>query len=308
MLMLRDLLDGPAKRAVGDLYYGLSESAYLNALAMLKRRFGKDYEVKKTLSCCMVSVGNNLDNYLSTLYLVVKAVFLFNNFFQFLLLSIFLQLNFWHFGVKTLQAYSATDFTQASTKTFPIVSLCHFQTLDTSQSSGYWVQCILNINIFLEKLFLIEWFWLLALLVMTIISFIVWCCKILHTQSSLRLVRRYMKLMYAYSEPLEVPAACSVEQFVLEYLRNDGIFVLRILAVNTNEVVVAQLVEELWKRYLTFEESPHSHSMDMGETSFNRDDREEKREGGPGGRGRGNMYVSRPCALLLLTVADVWPS
>ncbi|KAL8567645.1 hypothetical protein ACOMHN_054458 [Nucella lapillus] len=44
MLMLRDLLDGPAKRAVGDLYYGLSELAYLNALAMLKRRFGKDYE------------------------------------------------------------------------------------------------------------------------------------------------------------------------------------------------------------------------------------------------------------------------
>ncbi|KAL8567646.1 hypothetical protein ACOMHN_054458 [Nucella lapillus] len=49
MLMLRDLLDGPAKRAVGDLYYGLSELAYLNALAMLKRRFGKDYEVSEAL-------------------------------------------------------------------------------------------------------------------------------------------------------------------------------------------------------------------------------------------------------------------
>ncbi|XP_076452653.1 innexin unc-9-like [Babylonia areolata] len=241
--------------------------------------------VKKTLSCCMVCVGNNLDNYLSTLYLVVKGLFLLNNLLQFLLLSAFLQLNFWHFGVKTLQAYDDIHIYQTNTKTFPIVSLCHFQTYSTDTSIGKWVQCILTINIFLEKLFLIEWFWLLVLLVMTSISFFVWCFRILQTKTSMTFVRRYMKLMYAYSEPLEVPSTCSVEQFVLEYLRNDGIFVLRILAVNTNEVVVAQLVEELWRRYLTFEESPHNISMGMAEaeaeTSFNHPDIEDKAEEQP---------------------------
>lgn len=54
--------------------------------------------------------------------------------------------------------------------------------------------------------------------------------------------------MQFYSEPVHVPKTCTVEQFVTEYLRSDGIFVLRILAVNTDEVVVSQLVEELWKR------------------------------------------------------------
>jgi hypothetical protein len=35
-------------------------------------------------------------------YLLTKLGFLLNNIFQFLLLSAFLQINFWHFGVKTL--------------------------------------------------------------------------------------------------------------------------------------------------------------------------------------------------------------
>ena len=72
--------------------------------------------------------------------------------------------------------------------------------------------------------------------------------QILQTQTSVRFVQRYMKLMGVYTEPIPVPESCSVEQFAMEYLRNDGVFVVRILAVNTNEVVVAELIEELWKR------------------------------------------------------------
>lgn len=44
--------------------------------------------------------------------------------------------------------------------------------------AGIWVQCILTINMFLEKLFLIEWLWLLIMLVVTIISFSAWCYKV----------------------------------------------------------------------------------------------------------------------------------
>lgn len=64
----------------------------------------------------------------------------------------------------------------------------------------------------------------------------------------MKFVQRYMRLMGFYSRPVPAPKTCSVEQFVTEYLRNDGVFILRILSVNTNEVVVAELVEELWAR------------------------------------------------------------
>ena len=92
--------------------------------------------VKKTLSCCTLCVGKNMSNYLSTLYLVTKFIFLLNNIFQFLLLSAFLQINFWHFGVHTLETYSDEHMQSSTTKTFPTVALCHFQTYDKSVASG----------------------------------------------------------------------------------------------------------------------------------------------------------------------------
>ena len=97
--------------------------------------------MKKTLSCCTLAVGNNTSNYLSSLYLVVKFLFLFNNLLQFLILSAFLQLNFWQFGTKTLQTYSQDYMNTATTQTFPIVALCHFQTYDKHNATGKGLVC-----------------------------------------------------------------------------------------------------------------------------------------------------------------------
>ncbi|KAK7499059.1 hypothetical protein BaRGS_00009606 [Batillaria attramentaria] len=232
--------------------------------------------VKKTLSCCMLCVGNNMDNYLSTLYLIVKGLYLLNVLAQFLIISAFLQLNFWHFGVETLNAYSDPNILSATTSTFPTVALCHFQTYNKGNATGKWVQCILTINLFLEKLFLIEWFWLLLLLVITIINCFLWGFRLLQTQTAIKFVQRYMRLMGFYAKPIPAPRTCSVEQFVTEYLRNDGVFVLRILAVNTNEVVVAELVEELWIRYIKLQKTeagrPESVELAEVETPFHAGD------------------------------------
>lgn len=233
--------------------------------------------VKKTISCCMLCVGNNMDNYLSTLYLVIKGIFLLNVVAQFIILSAFLQLNFWHFGVTILEAYSNPNNVSATTSTFPTLALCHFQTYDKGNTNGRWVQCILTINLFLEKLFLLEWFWLLLLLVVTIINSFVWAFRLLQTHTAMKFVQRYMRLMGFYNTSVPMPKACSLEQFVTEYLRNDGVFILRILAVNTNEVVVAELVEQLWIRYVKMykKEAARPDSMELveAETPFNVADR-----------------------------------
>jgi hypothetical protein len=49
MLILRDFIDGPAKAAVGDLYYELGEDSYNSALEILKRRFGEDYAIAEAM-------------------------------------------------------------------------------------------------------------------------------------------------------------------------------------------------------------------------------------------------------------------
>lgn len=92
--------------------------------------------LKKTLTCCKLCVGSSMSSYLSSMYLLTKFLFLLNNVCQFLILSAFLQINFWHFGVQTLQTYSEEDMHTATTRTFPTVALCHFQTYDKHVASG----------------------------------------------------------------------------------------------------------------------------------------------------------------------------
>ena len=40
-----------------------------------------------------------------------------------------------------------------------------------------------------------------------------------------------------------------LRRFVGEYLRPDGVLVLRLMALNTNEIVVAEVIAELWEYY-----------------------------------------------------------
>ena len=70
----------------------------------------------------------------------------------------------------------------------------------------------------------------------------------MRSQSAVGFVRHCSKLIGVYSEAKTVPVPCTLENFSLQYLRNDGILILRILAANTNDVIVAELVEEMWNR------------------------------------------------------------
>ena len=49
MLILRDYISGPAREAVGDLYFNLGEASYNSALEILRRRFGEDYTVAQAM-------------------------------------------------------------------------------------------------------------------------------------------------------------------------------------------------------------------------------------------------------------------
>ncbi|XP_025089066.1 innexin unc-9-like isoform X2 [Pomacea canaliculata] len=244
--------------------------------------------IDTTLSSCMMCIGTDTSNYLSTFYLMTKALYLLNTVMQFFILSIFLHTNFFIYGIRLLNSYSEGKSDAHSKSMFPTVVMCHFRTYQDHRTTGRWVQCVLTINLFLEQLFLIEWLWLLLLLTVTTFSFIVWCFKILQTQTALKFVRRYMRLMNFYCVPATASKSFSVEEFVTEYLRSDGVFVLRILSVNTNEVVVSELVTELWNRYLSFkinevgQGSPTSSFQQ--EIPFRPDDRkveENERETGP---------------------------
>ncbi|GFO41177.1 innexin [Plakobranchus ocellatus] len=211
----------------------------------MKSRIGR--QTKKILQHCMLCVGANTGNYLSNMYLVVKVLFVLNVVFQFAILSAFLEFSFWPYGPRALEIYAENERNVDSIH-FPRVALCHFQV----RGEGSWVQCLLTINMLLEKLFIVEWFWLLLLLIVTIYSLIAWLYKILSTVQSVKFVTKYLSILNEDgSTPQE--GRRTVQTFVRDYLGNDGIFLLRILATNTNDVVMAEMICSVWRRYVTYE-------------------------------------------------------
>lgn len=113
---------------------------------------------KQILQHCMLCMGANKGNYLSTGYLLVKFGFLFNALMMYVILSSFLGFNFWTYGAEAVVGgiwNHRVDFSGH----FPRCGLCHFQ--------GQWLQCLLSLNMILEVIFIVEWFWLTFLVAAT---------------------------------------------------------------------------------------------------------------------------------------------
>ena len=58
------------------------------------------------LQHCMLCVGANTANYLSSGYLVMKCAFFINVVMQFVLLTGFLEFNYWEYGPRAVQVFS----------------------------------------------------------------------------------------------------------------------------------------------------------------------------------------------------------
>uniref|UniRef100_A0A914MP03 Innexin n=1 Tax=Meloidogyne incognita TaxID=6306 RepID=A0A914MP03_MELIC len=117
-----------------------------------------------TYSACLISF----------IYLFTKFLYLVNIFAQLYLMNKFLETDRYQwYGISVIQDLMRGIPWQASGY-FPRVSLCDFTVRQMANIQKYSVQCVLVINIFTEKIFILLWFWYGILLVATSISFIYW--------------------------------------------------------------------------------------------------------------------------------------
>lgn len=102
------------------------------------------------------------------------------------------------------------------------------------------IQCNLPINLFNELIFFIIWCWLIVLVGLSVFSLIFF----LVTSFNKNQRRTIEKLLYANSHQLNVDEEID---FFRNYLRTDGILVLRILSQNINDVSMSKLVDRLYQ-------------------------------------------------------------
>uniref|UniRef100_A0A0B7A580 Innexin n=1 Tax=Arion vulgaris TaxID=1028688 RepID=A0A0B7A580_9EUPU len=224
-------------------------------------------------------LGKRSGNFLSSLYLSMKICNLINVIGNIFLLSVFLDINFWRYGLAVI--HSVINFGDwQDSYSFPRLLLCDFvlegrtgENVSLATHEIYELQCTMTLNLLLEKIFVLEWFWLIFLLIITAVNLFSWGIKIKPPISTILFTKSYIKkvnslysieLGLASTDPISTAPSvpvCSQKEFIEDYLRSDGVCLLRMLELNTDRAVVGDVVKHLWDRYRAM----HSCNVSLSE-------------------------------------------
>ena len=142
------------------------------------------------------------------------------------------------------------------------------------------IQCTLPINLFNEKIFIFIWFWFCLIAALSVYTFFYWLFTF-SSSSRMNFIKRYLKVndrlggfvndhhSSSSTTSSSIVDLKILDAFLYEYLKQDGVFLLRIVKKNSNDIVVGELVCALWdhfKRYPKFSIQHHHHAGEEKDT------------------------------------------
>ncbi len=213
-------------------------------LAQRDHRTGCVVRCKHMLSKhCFLIYGKFYGNYLTFSYILVKVIYVINAIGQLFLLDIILGYDFHLFGIYVmkhlLQGHEWSD-----SQRFPRVTLCDFHIRQNTNVHRYTFQCVLPINLFNEKIFIIVWFWLLFVALVTLLSLIHWLKKTMYWPGQFRFVKRQLRAMETVQRETVM-----IRKFTENYMRRDGLFLIRLIAKNAGDLTAMEMLCGLWENY-----------------------------------------------------------
>lgn len=204
-------------------------------------------------------------HYVSSLYLLTKMFYTLNIVVQFVLLNACLKSDeYLFFGFQVLQdLLNGKPWTESGH--FPRVTLCDFEVRYLANLNRYTVQCALLINIINEKVFAFLWCWYLLLVIITTISTLCWMLNNLLPSEKIDYILKFMQIAQSsdmkrqskFFKGNSVERVYSVipyaphllDRFVLQFLKSDGVFILRMMANHAGDIVVVHVVKALWQEF-----------------------------------------------------------
>ena len=215
----------------------------------------KNIFAKTCCSCC----GRRQGNYLVSLYMICKIIFIINAVGQLFFMNFFLGMDFHMYGFDVLDSViNGEDWTTSAR--FPRVTMCDLKVRRLGNIQRYTVQCVLPINLFNEAIFLFIWCWFVFVALMACCTLLSWALKSALQSSRVDYIRKHLDLQNKVQEhedddDLDIdgyvkgsPESCL--EFTSDYLRQDGVFVLRLAGANTNAITVTEFICSLWDYWL----------------------------------------------------------
>uniref|UniRef100_A0A914MCJ1 Innexin n=1 Tax=Meloidogyne incognita TaxID=6306 RepID=A0A914MCJ1_MELIC len=134
---------------------------------------------------------------------------------------------------------------------FPRVTLCDFEVRVLGNIQRH--SCVLVINIFNEKIFILLWLWFCILFFITLFDGLYWFSVSLFHRDRFRFVLRHLELTSDPDRPelFRKEKRKQVEHFLKAYLKVDGVLVLRMIALHAGVMYCTEITDALWKRYLS---------------------------------------------------------
>ena len=199
---------------------------------------------------------------MTALYFVVKFLFLAITVGFLIFLNMFVGDNYLHYGPSVVQTL-ANRSEWIELNRFPRLTMCDFNVRRLANVQRYTVQCVLTSNLYYEKIFFFLWFWLVGVLLLHVYFLAVWLLNMLIGCLKKAKIRSYLQDEKPYkSDTLndclkDKPDIFTkenidrfIEDFINEYLKMDGCFLLFLIEYNTDKPTVDEIVKKLWDFFL----------------------------------------------------------
>jgi innexin len=221
-------------------------TSFINAKNIYKDKNKISYVIKRYTSFIFFWTGKRFGNYLIILYTICKFLYLINVFGQLFLMTRLLGISNYHSLGLEILSRMAMGHDMIANHYFPKVTHCDFKVRELGNDHQYTVQCVLSINIFTEKIYIILWFWFVVLTALTFFDLILFLSKICWPQQRYKYVKKHVLIFNDLANQNQLK---TLNKFAKKHLKPDIVFVLKILAANVNGMVVSELVKKLWEAY-----------------------------------------------------------
>ena len=141
---------------------------------------------------------------------------------------------------------SDDNWEESPSVAFPRVTFCDFDVRRLGNTHRYTVQCTLPINMFTEKIYMFLWFWFVLVATISALSLLVWVIRACLAGDRIKFVKNHLLMWHKFNRPSDHQ---NLRNFVENYLCQDGVFILRLIAHNTNNITVTEITCALWKRF-----------------------------------------------------------
>ncbi|PAA76463.1 hypothetical protein BOX15_Mlig023413g1 [Macrostomum lignano] len=194
--------------------------------------------------------SRRLGNWLIFIYFAMKLCYTANAIGQLYFMHAFLGFNstYFAYGAAVFQNLRrGRDWTQ--TMVFPRVGACAVFYRLSSGGNFVFSQCTLPINMINEKIYVFLWFWVLGVAIVTVFSVPMWVWRLVQIRQRADFVKRYLQMTEAWDGPRGGVDKRDLHRFIRDFLRQDGTFLLRMIALNSGDVICSEVVQNLWSVY-----------------------------------------------------------